>query len=334
MKILKGVVLMILLLWLVGCVKFPQEETMESYQYVWPMPPQKPKIRYIKSIWGQEDIRKAQPSDVLFGKEPMQDLLKPYGLFVDMAGRIYVTDTLFASVFVFDEALGYMHIIGARTGLLRSPADVVVDSKERVYVSDAAKDEVVVFDQSGDFIREFGKGILDNPAGMAIDDVGERLYVVSNRTHSVEVFSLEGRHLFSFGSRGVAPGMFNFPLDIAIGPDGNLYVLDAGNFRVQIFTPEGVFIRQFGHLGTGPGQFSRPKGIAVDNEGYVYVTDAAFNNYQIFDSQGRLMLFVGTGGSAEPGEFLLPADIEIDQRGYIYVADQMNRRVQIFKKLY
>ena len=87
-------------------------------------------------------------------------------------------------------------------------------------------------------------------------------------------------------------------------------------------------------MGTGPGQFSRPKGIAVDDEGYVYVTDAAFNNYQIFDSQGRLMLFVGTGGSAEPGEFLLPADIEIDQKGYIYVADQMNRRVQVFKKLY
>jgi hypothetical protein len=47
---------------------------------------------------------------------------------------------------------------------------------------------------------------------------------------------------------------------------------------------------------------------------------------------GRLLLFVGSGGSG-PGEFLLPAGLYVDNNDRIYVADQGNSRVQVFQYL-
>jgi DNA-binding beta-propeller fold protein YncE len=308
-------------------------EKIEEREYVWPLPPEKPRVRYIKSLWGEEDVMKSAPSDFIVGKDPSTDLFKPYGLATDHSGRLYVTDTVRRVVFVFDELMGDLRFLGLREMPLGVPADVVVDQRERVYISDAGRDRIVVFDQDDRILNQFGQGILDNPAGMAVDEGRQRLYVVSTHTHTVEVFSLDGKHLFRFGGHGNSPGKFNYPMDIAIGPTGDLYVVDSANFRVQVFTSEGDFVREFGSLGTGPGQFSRPKGIAVDMAGRIFVTDASFNNFQIFNDMGRLLLFVGTGGVTGPGEFSLPADIEVDDQGRIYVADQLNKRVQVFEMI-
>ncbi len=315
----------------VSCATPP--ERIEESEYVWPLPPEKPRVRYVKSLWGEEDVRKSAPSDFIVGKDPSTDLFKPYGLATDYSGRIFVTDTVRRVVFVFDELMGDLKFLGLHDLPLGVPADVVVDQKERVFVSDAGRDRIVVFDLDDRILNQFGQGVLDNPAGMAIDEGRQRLYVVSTHTHSVEVFSLEGKHLFRFGGHGAGPGQFNYPMDIAVGPTGDLYVVDSANFRVQIFTSEGDYVREFGTLGTGPGQFSRPKGIAVDQAGRIFVTDASFNNFQIFNDMGQLLLFVGTGGVTGPGEFSLPADIEVDGQGRIYVADQLNRRVQVFEMI-
>ncbi len=308
-------------------------EKIEHREYVWPLPPEKPRIRYVKSLWGEEDVRKSAPVDFIVGKNPSTDLFKPYGVGTDHSGRVYVTDTIRRMVFVFDELMGDLRLLGQHEVPLKVPADVAVDQTEKVYVSDSVGDVVFVFDLNDRIINKFGQGILDNPAGMVLDEGRDRLYVVSVKTHRVEVFSLEGKHLFGFGGFGREGGLMNRPMDIAQGPEGDLYVVDSANFKIKVFTPEGDFVREFGSLGMGPGQFSRPKGIAVDMAGRVYVTDASYNNFQIFDNDGRLLLAVGTGGISGPGEFSLPADIEIDDDGKIYVADQLNRRVQVFEMI-
>jgi len=328
--ILAGVYLCLVFLF-ASCATPP--EKIEEREYVWPLPPEKPRVRYIKSLWGEEDVMKSAPSDFIVGKDPSTDLFKPYGIGVDDQGRIYVTDTIRRVVFVFDELMGSLKYIGLHDMPLGIPADVAIDFMGNVYVSDAGRDQVYVFDTNDRLVNQFGKGILDNPSGIAVDNGRRRVYVVSTKSHKVEVFSFSGKHLFSIGSWGGGPGQFNYPMDIAIGPTGDLYVVDSANFRVQVFTSEGDFVREFGSLGTGPGQFSRPKGIAVDMAGRIFVTDASFNNFQIFNDMGRLLLFVGTGGVTGPGEFSLPADIEVDDQGRIYVADQLNKRVQVFEMI-
>ena len=88
----------------------------------------------------------------------------------------------------------------------------------------------------------------------------------------------------------------------------------------------------FGEIGDRAGNFVRPKGIAVDSEDHIYIVDSAFNNFQIFDKEGRLLLFVGDGGTYY-GQFSVPAGMAIDKEDRIYVVDQLNRRVQVFQYL-
>lgn len=313
----------------------PEQETRPDVgSYVWPLPPEQPRIRYVKSLFGEADYWKTGSLDIIAGDRPSDDLLKPYGVATDRSGRVYVADTLKHAVFIFDEALKQVTVIGKKEQALRVPSSVAVDAMQNIYVADTGHDAVLVFSSTDRLITSFGKEVLDNPSGMVIDDAKGRIYVVSSRTHRVEVFSLSGKHLFGFGGRGPGPGMFNYPMGIAMDNMGNLYVVDSANFRVQVFNGEGVFIREFGRLGAEPGTFSRPKGVATDFMGNVYVTDAAFNNFQIFDPMGRLLLFIGASGTTGPGEFSLPAGICIDRQfSRIYVADQLNRRVQVFEIL-
>lgn len=311
-----------------------QEIRPDVGSYVWPLPPEQPRIKYVKSLFGEADYWKTGSLDIIAGERPSDDLLKPYGVATDRSGRVYVADTLKRAVFIFDEVLRQVTVIGRREQVLRVPSSVAVDAMQNIYVADTGHDAVLVFNSTDRLITMFGKEVLNNPSGMVIDDAKGRLYVVSSRTHRVEVFSLSGKHLFGFGSRGPEPGMFNYPMGIAMDNMGDLYVVDSANFRVQVFNGEGVFIREFGRLGAEPGTFSRPKGVATDFMGNVYVTDAAFNNFQIFDPMGRLLLFIGASGTTGPGEFSLPAGIAIDRQfNRIYVADQLNRRVQVFEIL-
>lgn len=317
------------------CACAPQQEIRPDVgSYVWPLPPEQPRLRYLKSLFGEADYWQRTSVDILAGERPSEDLAKPYGVTTDRAGRIYVTDTMKRAVFIFDEALKQVTLIGKNNLELLVPSGVAVDAMQNIYVIDTGHDAVLVFDRSDKLITTFGKEFLNNPSGIVIDDAKGRVYVVSSRTHRVEVFSLNGKHQFGFGGRGNAPGMFNYPMGIAMDTFGSLYVVDSGNFRIQVFNSEGVFVREFGRIGTEPGTFSRPKDAAIDFMGNVYVTDAAFNNFQIFDSVGRLLLFVGVSGMTGPGEFSLPAGIAIDTRmGRIYIADQLNRRVQAFEIL-
>jgi DNA-binding beta-propeller fold protein YncE len=179
---------------------------------------------------------------------------------------------------------------------------------------------------------------FSRPAGLAIDSVRKRVYVVdvggvSSNDHMVRVLDMQtGKLLSDIGSRGDGPGQFNLPRDAVVAPDGTLYVVDGGNFRVQVFGADGKFVKTFGSVGRQTGQFSRPKEISVDRDGNVYVIDTAFGNFQIFNAEGQLLLNVGGRGNIdEPARFMLPSGIAVDTDGRVYVVDQFFRKVDVFR---
>ena len=328
------------LLALAGCTgTAEQAKKEEPTDLVWPLPPDPPRIKYVRSYRFREDVeerKKLSATDLLLGKkeEPGESLKRPYGVHADRDGRIFVTDTGWGKVVVFDSKNRKFEFWGeSGRGTLQQPIGVTSDSTGRVYVTDAAQRRVVVFDRNGEFALAMGQTEeLERPTGIAIDEDRRRVYVVDTRKHNIVVFDLDGRRISTIGERGTAPGQFNFPTNLAVGRDGRLYVMDSMNFRVQILDPDGRAIRAFGENGRSPGQFARAKGIALDSEGHIYVVDAAFNNFQIFDPEGQLLLFVGSNGKS-PGQFWLPAGAYIDNEDRVYVADQYNLRVQVFQYL-
>ena len=147
-------------------------------------------------------------------------------------------------------------------------------------------------------------------------------------------YTAPGRFALQWGTKGTDDGQFNFPQDVAVGPDGSVYVSDAGNDidqsnnRIQKFTSDGVFVLKWGTEGRGNGEFHSPKGVTVGPEGYVYVTDTLNQRIQKFTSDGVFVYKFGTETEdisfAKPiddNEPFMPVGIAVASDGSVYVAD-------------
>lgn len=333
---------------LTGATVFGQKKKTDQKQektpdIVFPLPPEKPRIKYINSISNNLDVeppkKKGWLKKLINEEESTQivGMVRPSSVAVDSTERIFVADPLSAAVFVFDLKTKKMDLLGTKgRGRLTSPFGLAVDKNDNVYVSDTAQKRVNVYNRAGDLVASIvkvGGETISNPAGLAVDDARSRLLIVDSRAH--KIFAADLNQLdrgVAFGKRGEGDDDFYFPSFVTVDKEGNIYVTDTLNFCVKIFDQNFKFIRRLGEHGTGLGMFDRPKGIAVDSEGHIYVIDAAFSNFQIFNGDGQLLLFVGSFGF-EPGFFRLPSGLFIDKQDRIYVADSINRRIQIFQYL-
>jgi len=315
-----------------------KEDPPKKVDLVWPLPPEKPRVRWeavIRGAFDVEPMKKANFLDRVAGIEKRDfkpSFLKPYGIATDSKHRIYVTDSAQGIVFVLDREQHKVSYLGVTLQVhLRGPLGITVDRKDRVWVADAVGQHVYAFDSEGNLLMALGKvDEMVNPTGVAVDDARNRLYVTDSKGHCVLVYSLDtGELVTRIGKRGSGDGEFNFPTNIVLDQNGRLYVSDTMNFRVQIFDPDYKFVDSFGQQGVRWGQFSKAKGIALDDQGNIYVVDSDFCNIQVFDAKKRLLLFFGGYGTG-PGGMWLPAGMHISDHT-IYVADQNNRRIQIFK---
>ena len=231
-----------------------------------------------------------------FGIRQPGDLLKPAGLALDEKMNIYVADSKWRRVNVYDSLGLFQRSVGDPADLERPTGVAVSRDGERIYVIDRAYNE--------------------------------------SDQHRVVVYDKEGNKVKVIGSRGSAEGQFNVPTQGVVGADGTLYVLDSGNFRVQMFDRDGKYLRSFGGAGKEFGHFARPRGIAVDDEGNIYVSDAGFNNFQIFNPSGQLLMSVGQGSlDGNPGQYGMLSGIAVDETGRVYVVDQLLNKVEVIRRL-
>lgn len=308
-----------------------------SAVWVWPLPPEQPRVRHILSFMTPQDMGAkkgffARVWEFIAGEDTVDRIRSPHGVVSDGEGRVYVADWGSASIHLFHFAKKkYDSFNKTRIGPLVSPIGLALDSEGLLYVTDSAQRRVFVFSGTKNK-RVIGDDSLVRPTGVAVNRKEKLLYVVDTGGHRVDVYDLEGKRFSSFGTQGSGPGEFNYPTHIAVDQAGDVYVMDSLNFRVQIFDRRGAFLSQFGGNGTGIGDFVKPKGIAVDNEGHIWVADSLRNSIQIFDRRGKLLLIFGTSGD-DAGQFQVPAGIAIDSADRLYVADSYNYRVQAFQYL-
>lgn len=300
---------------------------------VWPPPPAEARIVFEREIARPADIGAKPPmlsrlADWITGSGRDRDKLeKPFGLCLDDAGNLLLTDMGANAVCLLDQAQRkWRRWESAGNIRFQSPV-AVARSGATIFVADSALGKVIAFDESGRLQFEITQE-LERPCGLAVH--GDKLFIADAQRHAVVVCDVRGKFLSKFGRRGAATGEFNFPTHVAVDAAGQVYVTDSLNHRIQVFDAAGGFRRAFGGAGDAPGYFSRPKGAAADAAGHVYVVDAVFDNVQIFDGQGRLLLNWGEGGSG-PGEFWLPNAIAISRANEIYVADSHNHRIQVFR---
>lgn len=316
-----------------------QTEPQKDTRLVWPPPPEKTRIQFLRSIASDEDVQHdttftQKIFDFLAGEKPKAtQILEPNGIAVSDDGNVlYVSDHAQDTVFVFDFGKKQFRALGP----LEAPAGVALDSDNNLYVVEQNTKNIVVFDPSGKQIRTFTDKSLQRPNGLAIDRQRRRLYVADaahtkSDDHSVKIFSLDGALIGKIGgSKGNAPGHFMFPTYVWVGEGGEVYVTDSMNCRVQEFTPNGDYLATLGKRGDAWGEFERPKGVAVDSFSNVYVVDSGWSNVQIFNPKGRILLFFGGRGPI-PGMLKNPTAIAIDKGNHIFVGDYLNHRVEEYQ---
>ncbi|HET8542582.1 MAG TPA: hypothetical protein VFL83_22090 [Anaeromyxobacter sp.] len=302
---------------------------------VFPPPPQKGRIRWVQSFKTEDDFKPSawrSFAKAVVPHDSSTSMFAPSSVALSPDEKtLYVGLPHRQRVAVVDLTSGAFRAIGlSAKNPLKRPIGVATDAQGNVYVTDKDVNAVYVFAPDGGLVRTFDPGVLRAPTGIAVDRRRQVAYVVSDGSlqegrHTVEVFSLAGKHLRTIGGgRSGEPGFFNFPRSVYVSPSGELYVGDMLNFRVQVFDPDGQVVRTFGQAGSGfPGVFDKIHSVAQDTFGNIYVADA-MQGIHILNPKAQPLMLFGTGVTGAP------TGIAIDSRNRIYVADLLHA-VHIFE---
>ena len=316
---LRTVLAMVALALVSGCATAPPPTATTFY----PDPPETPRIQYVTTLNGQEDLRptSAFRKFVVGGPRAGAALSRPWDV-AHRPGRLYVIDKGLGGVLIFDLENKAVTALPDPKGLLAEPSGIFIDGDGNKYVADAGREAVLVFDRDDGYLRSYGKEGEFRPTDVAV--FGDKIYVCDVRDEEVEVLDRKsGRSLGRIGRKGNEPGQFRFPTHLSLSDDGGLFVTDLLNFRVQQFDADGRFVKAIGEWGDFPGAMPRPKGIAVDRDGHLYAADAAFEMIQVFDVESARVLlpfakFGPIGGS------YLPSGVHIDYDNVGYFADRIH----------
>ena len=197
-------------------------------------------------------------------------LAYPYGVAVDGAGNVYITDSTNDRIRKVDS-----------TGTITT----IAGTGERGFSGDG-----------GPAVQ----AQLSEPSGVAVDGAGN-LYIAEFNNHSI-------RKVDSTGTiTTIAGTQLNRPRDVAVDWAGNLYISDHNNNRIRKVDYAGTITTiagtgQYGFSGDGgPATAARldgPDGVAVDGAGNLYIADT-FNH--------RIRKLTPPGGSGT-SSMLAPAN--------------------------
>lgn len=193
-------------------------------------------------------------------------------------------------------------VVGRLSDGISRPEGIAVNGKGLIHVVDRHENCIHVF--GGDLSRQRSiymdnrdPGSLNQPVGIAISGVDDRIYVADNENHRVLVLSAEGDHVYTIGGGGydTAPGRFFCPCGVALFNHpihGELVIVSEwGGGRVQVFRVTGALFALYGGV-------SHAHDVVVDSDGVVYVSEYSNRKIKKFSLDGELVGGGEWGGSA------------------------------------
>jgi uncharacterized repeat protein (TIGR01451 family) len=245
----------------------------------------------------------------------------PFGITVDTAGNLYVTDQNNQTIRKITPA-GVVTTIAGSAGAVGSA------------------------DGSGSAAR------FDYPAGIAVDSVGN-LYVADTYNYTIRKITQGGSVSTFAGTPGVSgsangtgsSAQFIYPYGVAVSGE-NVYVADTWNCTIRKITSAGTVTTVAGMPrvpgaanGTGSAaQFNYPYGLSANNTGTIYVADSNNKEIRKITSAGAVSTLAGSAtsdvggvgssnGSGRAARFNYPNGVAVSGTT-VYVADSTNNMIR------
>ncbi len=223
---------------------------------------------------------------------PESQVGKPVGLSVAPDGRIYVADTHYHRIIVFDpegEELQRFGSFGTGPGEFVYPTDIAFGDDGTIFIAEyGTNDRIQVFSSDGTWLRTIGRsgrgdGGLARPQSIALSNDGTELFVADSCNHRISVFGTDGTWRRHLGSAGHDPGEFNYPYGLQVLDDGSLLVSEYGGDRIQVVAPDdGRSLGSWGGTGFIKGRVHMPWGVGAA-DGRLFVLDSGNSRVQIGD---------------------------------------------------
>lgn len=303
-------------------------------------------------------------------------LNQPSGVAVDGLGNIYIGDTYNERIRkvignTIETVAGngnYGHTGSglATLAMLAGPAGVTLDTANNIYIVDSFRQYVDVVNLGTGIISTLaGNGAyqysgdnglavnaqLNQPAGVAVDDVRGLVYIADTYNNRIRQVNLGNHEIITIAGNGTqgfnpnaqyaAGSQLNLPSGVAVDSDGNLYIADTFNHVIEKVVMSNGSPTTFtvvagnnkpGFNGDGPAtsaELSYPWAVAVDGQGNLYIADTSNCRIREVSNSNITTLAGGTcgynaGPAGATAEFSDPSGVAVDANGVVYVADTFN----------
>lgn len=225
-------------------------------------------VRRIDSRGNLLTISAHRKSNLTYGVVLDDKLRYPAGVVTDSQGNLIIADTYNNRILKVPE-LGsglVQSLAGSREGKLQDglkdhasfwrPCGLAIDGNDNVYVADRSNNAVRKVTPNGE-VTTILKGNspgdvggtkikISSPNSVAVDALGNVL-VADTANHTIKKVSPEGEVAIIAGSncRGysdstASEALLNYPMGVAVGPDGTIYIADTYNHVVRKVTKDGL----------------------------------------------------------------------------------------------
>ncbi len=279
----------------------------------------------------------------------------PAGVAVDLAGNVYVADSVNSTIRKITPT-GLVTTVAGAAGV-QGTVDGT-GSAARLFVPKA-----ITIDANGTlFVAEYNRVRKITPAGvvttlatgfsglsaLAVDRTGN-VYVADSDVSLIKRITPEGLVTafagttvsngvapFGFADGGLGVAKFDHPVAITAHADGMLYVLD--NSRIRKVAPDG-FVSSLQINKADGTRFIFPgisaAGLAIGADGSIFVAAPAENlirkvtpNLSVVDIAGTSAASGTADGTGAAARFSGPGDVVVDASGNIIVVDTLNDAIR------